>query len=65
MEIERRGRVVGILPNELAVPLVRTVLADTHDEWQVYERQYSPKGSMAKLYSTSDTETFALEENDR
>lgn len=63
-EIKRRSRVVGIFPNEAAViRLVGSVLADTHDEWQVHDRRYFSETSMALLAAdpaSLDTEPAAI-----
>ena len=59
-EIKRRGRVVGIVPNEGAViRLVGAVLADAHDEWRVSDRRYLSEASTALLYKDRDTEPTA------
>jgi putative transposase len=55
-EIKRRTRVVGIFPNDAAVlRLVTAVVAETHDEWQVAERRYLAKTTMARLYDITPT----------
>jgi transposase-like protein len=59
-EIKRRARVVGIFPNEAAVTrLVGAVLHHMHDEWQVSDRRYLSKGSMAQLNPNGDTGPIA------
>ena len=41
------------------IRLVGAVLADIYDEWQVSDRRYLSKGSMAKLSPATDTEHVA------
>jgi len=57
-EIKRRTDVVGIFRNEAAITrLAGVVLLEVHDAWQVAERRYLSKGSMARLALTGDDGT--------
>ena len=54
-QIKRRSNAVGILPNDaVAVRLIGVVLMEVHDEWQIAERGYFSKHSIAQLHATSD-----------
>ena len=55
-DVNRRARVVGIIPNESsAIRLVGAVLADPHDQRHAGDRRYLSDGPMAKLYPERDT----------
>ncbi|MBK6018915.1 IS256 family transposase [Streptomyces sp. MBT53] len=52
-EIKRRADVVQVFPNPAALDrLAAAVLAELHDEWQVFDRRYLSEASMAELFST-------------
>lgn len=56
-EIKRRADVVQVLPNPAALDrLAAAVLAELHDEWQVFDRRYLSEASMAELFTTKPTE---------
>lgn len=49
-EIKRRADVVQVFPHPAALDrLAAAVLAELHDEWQVFDRRYPSEGSMAEL----------------
>ncbi|WP_327596735.1 IS256 family transposase [Streptomyces chartreusis] len=56
-EIKRRADVVQVFPNPAALDwLAAAVLAELHDEWQVFDRRYLSETSMADLSAIKPTE---------
>jgi transposase-like protein len=56
-EVKRRADVVQVFPNPAALDrLAAAVLAELHDEWQVFDRRYLSEASMAELFTTTPTE---------
>ncbi|WP_019064871.1 IS256 family transposase [Streptomyces prunicolor] len=56
-EIKRRADVVQVFPNPAALDrLAAAVLAELHDEWQVFDRRYLSEASMAELLTAKTDE---------
>lgn len=56
-EIKRRADVVQVFSNPAALEgLAAAVLAELHDEWQVFDRRYLSEGSMAELFTDNPHE---------
>ncbi|WP_405976588.1 IS256 family transposase [Streptomyces sp. NBC_00988] len=52
-EVKRRADVVQVFPNPAALDrLAAAVLAELHDEWQVFDRRYLSEASMTELLTT-------------
>lgn len=52
-EVKRRADVVQVFPNPAALDrLAAAVLAELHDEWQVFDRRHLSEASMAELLTT-------------
>jgi hypothetical protein len=59
-EIKRRTDVVGVFPHPAALlRLAGSVLAETHDEWQVSDRRNLAEGSLALLNTTTNDQQAA------
>lgn len=56
-EIKRRADVVQVFPSPAALERLATaVLAELHDEWQVFDRRYLSEASMAELFTAKPAE---------
>jgi hypothetical protein len=56
-EIKRRADIVQVFPNPAALDrLAAAVLAEPHDEWQVFDRRYMSSASMAEIFTAKPTE---------
>ncbi|MEU6357866.1 IS256 family transposase [Streptomyces sp. NPDC047072] len=56
-EVKRRADVVQVFPNPAALDrLAAAVLAELHDEWQVFDRRYLSEASMVELLTAKPAE---------
>jgi len=56
-EVKRRADVIQVFPNPAALDrLAAAVLAELHDEWQVFDRRYVSEASMAELLTAKAAE---------